>query len=291
MKKLLVTGASGFLGWNICQMATAARWQVYGTYLSHAVPSTTATLIKVDLTDFQALQRLFEDVQPDGVIHAAAQSSPNVCQTEPEGAYAINVTASCNLAGLCSDRQIPLAFTSTDLVFDGKNAPYSETDAVNPVNHYGAQKVLAEEGMRARYPATAICRMPLMYGYAPHAVSFIQPFLKILRSGESLSLFTDEFRTPVSGTAAARGLLLALEKVQGCIHLGGQERLSRYEFGQLMVEVLSISNANVSACRQVDVPMAAPRPADVSLDSSLAFSLGYTPDAVRVELAALRDVL
>lgn len=291
MKKLLVTGASGFLGWNIGQVAQAAGWQVYGTYLSHAVPATTTTLVKADLTDFHALQQLMEDIQPDGVIHAAAQSSPNVCQMEPDLAYTINVTASCNLAGLCGDRSIPLAFTSTDLVFDGKNASYSETDAVNPVNRYGEQKVLAEAGMRSRYPATAICRMPLMFGYAPHATSFIQPFLKILRSDEPLSLFTDEFRTPVSGAAAARGLLLALERVNGTIHLGGKERLSRYEFGQRMVEVLQIANANITACRQADVPMSAPRPADVSLNSSLAFGLGYSPNSIQEELVALKDVL
>jgi dTDP-4-dehydrorhamnose reductase len=292
MKTLLVTGASGFLGWHICQIAEAAGWQVYGTYFSHAIPSSSSiTLLKTDLTDFQALQHLMDDIQPHGVIHTAALSSPNSCQTQPDLAYAINVTASCNLAGLCSDRHIPLAFTSTDLVFDGRNAPYSETDPVNPVNRYGEQKVLAELGMRSRYPTTAICRMPLMFGYAPHAVSFVQPFLKILRSGVPLSLFTDEFRTPVSGTAAARGLLLALETVTGYLHLGGKERVSRYEFGQLMVDVLDISNATITACQQADVPMAAPRPADVSLNSSLAFSLGYTPASLRSELVALRGVL
>jgi dTDP-4-dehydrorhamnose reductase len=291
MKTLLVTGASGFLGWNVCQAAQAAGWQVYGTYLAHAVAISGATLLKADLTDFQGLQAVFQDIQPDAVIHTAAQSSPNVCQTDPEAAYAINVTASCNLAGLCGDRHIPFAFTSTDLVFDGRDAPYRETDPVNPVNRYGEQKVQAEEGVRSRYPAAAICRMPLMFGYAPTAPSFIQPFLKILRSGEPLSLFTDEFRTPASGTTAAQGLLLALEQFNGCIHLGGKERISRYEFGRLMVEVFGISNATITACRQADIQMTAPRPADVSLDSSLAFGLGYSPQSIRDELVALRGIV
>ncbi|MBD2461736.1 NAD(P)-dependent oxidoreductase [Oscillatoria sp. FACHB-1407] len=290
MKKLLVTGASGFLGWNVCQ-AAQANWQVYGTYATHPVTISGVTTLKVDLTDYRALQELFQSLQPDAVIHLAAQSSPNVCQTQPEAAYAINVTASANLAGLSGDRAIPCVFTSSDLVFDGRNAPYTETDPVCPISHYGEQKVLAEQEMRSRHPGVAVCRMPLMFGYAPNAVSFLQPFLQTMRSGKPLSLFVDEVRTPVSGRDAAQGLLLALEQVQGYLHLGGCDRLSRYEFGRHMVEVLELTEANISACRQADVPMPAPRPADVSLDSSKAFELGYNPGSIREELAFLRDVL
>ncbi len=288
MKKLLITGASGFLGWHLCQIAQR-QWDVYGTYCSQAIAMAGVTSLKVDISDFVALKHLFETVQPDAVIHLAAQSSPNYCQTHPEASHAINVTASSNIAGLCSDRAIPCVFTSTDLVFDGLNPPYCETDPVNPVNLYGEQKVLAEAGMRSRYPQTAICRMPLMFGSAsPTASSFIQPFIQMLRSEQELRLFTDEFRTPASGTTAAQGLLLALEKVQGCIHLGGKERISRYEFGRLLVEVLGLPATGLQACRQQDVQMAASRPPDVSLNSSLAFSLGYAPLSLREELEALR---
>lgn len=288
MTKLLVTGASGFLGWHVCQNAKP-QWQVFGTYQSKAAMISGVTTLKVDISDFTALQQLFETVQPDAVIHLAAQSSPNYCQQYPDESHAINVTAAANIAGLCSDRDIPCTFTSTDLVFDGQNPPYRETDPVSPINLYGEQKVLAEDAMRSRYPKTAICRMPLMFGEAsPTAHSFIQPFLQTLRQKQELRLFIDEFRTPASATSAAQGLLLALEKVQGCIHLGGKERISRYEFGRLMIEVLGLSETNLQACRQQDVPMSAPRPADVSLDSFRAFSLGYEPLTIREELAALR---
>jgi dTDP-4-dehydrorhamnose reductase len=291
LRKLLITGASGFLGWYLCQVAQR-QWEVYGTYCSQAIAIPGVTTIKVDISDFGALQELFATVQPDAVIHLAAQSSPNACQTHPEASHAINVTASINIAGLCSDRAIPCVFTSTDLVFDGLNPPYCETDPVNPVNLYGEQKVLAEVGMRSRYPQTAICRMPLMFGAAsPTATSFMQPFIQMLRQEQELRLFTDEFRTPASATTAAQGLLLALEKVQGCVHLGGKERISRYEFGRLLVEVLDLPATGLQACRQADVKMAAPRPPDVSLDSSLAFSLGYAPLSLREELAALRGLV
>ncbi|HEY9636917.1 MAG TPA: NAD(P)-dependent oxidoreductase [Coleofasciculaceae cyanobacterium] len=288
MKKLLVTGASGFLGWNLCQLAKQ-QWDVYGTYFSKAVEISGVNLIKVDLRDFQEIKRLFSDIQPAAVIHTAAQSSPNFCQTYPEESHLINVTASCNIAGLSGDYGIPCVFTSTDLVFDGLNAPYQETDPVSPVSLYGEQKVKAEQGMRSRYPRATICRMPLMFGLAPPtATSFIQPFIKTLREGKELNLFTDEFRTPVSGETAAKGLLLALETEEALLHLGGKERISRYDFGRLMVDVLQLPQENLKAGKQKDVPMAASRPPDVSLDSSRAFALGYQPLSVREELEALR---
>ncbi|MBD1927935.1 NAD(P)-dependent oxidoreductase [Trichocoleus sp. FACHB-90] len=287
MKKLLVTGASGFLGWHLCQVKQA--WEIYGTYFSHSIDIPGVNLLKVDLKDFQELKRIFSQTKPDAVIHTAAQSSPNYCQNNPEETHLINVTASVNIAGLCADYSIPCVFTSTDLVFNGLNPPYKETDSVSPVNLYGEQKVMAESGMLERYPMTAVCRMPLMFGNAtPTAISFIQPFIQTLKEGKELRLFIDEFRTPVSGVTAAQGLLLALEKVRGIIHLGGKERISRYDFGRLLVEVFKLPEVGLKSGKQEDVKMAAPRPPDVSLDSSKAFELGYSPLSVRQELEALR---
>jgi dTDP-4-dehydrorhamnose reductase len=292
MKKLLVTGASGFLGWHLCRIA-AQKWDVYGTYCSQALEITGVKLLKLDLTDFQALKALFCDLSPDAVIHTAAQSKPNFCQEHPEESYQINVTASLNIARLCSDIAIPCVFTSTDLVFDGLNPPYRECDRVSPISYYGEQKVLAEQGMLQCYPKTAICRMPLMFGInSPVASSFMQPFIKILKEGKKLSLFVDEFRTPVSGTTAARGLLLALEKqVEGLLHLGGKESISRYQFGCLMAEVLQLPQENIETCLQKDVPMSAPRSPNVSLDSSKAFALGYSPLSLREELMLITNSL
>ncbi|MBW4519949.1 MAG: NAD(P)-dependent oxidoreductase [Scytolyngbya sp. HA4215-MV1] len=288
MQRLLVTGASGFLGWHVCQLAKQ-NWQVYGTYANHAIAIPGATLLKADLVDFQALKQLVQIVQPDAVIHTAARSAPNDCQKHPQETQAINVTASLNLAGLCADRAISCAFTSTDLVFDGKSAPYREMDAVCPLSVYGEQKVLAEQGMLSRYPQTMVCRMPLMFGAAtPTASSFMQPFIQALREGRGLRLFVDEFRTPASAVTAAQGLLLAIGQKGGYLHLGGKERVSRYEFGRLMVEMLNLPEAGLQACRQQDMPMAAPRPADVSLDSTIAFALGYAPPSLREEFALLR---
>ncbi len=288
MKKILITGASGFLGWHLCQLAKQ-EWEVYGTYCTNSLELPGIKILPVDLTDFSALKRLFNDISPNAVIHTAARSQPNYCQTHPQESQTINVTASCNIAGLCADYAIPCAFTSTDLVFDGLNAPYKETDSVSPVNTYGEQKVMAETGMLERYPMTAICRMPLMFGReTPTAKSFIQPFIQTLKEGKELKLFTDEFRTPASGITAAKGILLALEKINGYIHLGGKERISRYDFGKLLIEVFQLPETGLKSCQQQDVKMAAPRPKDVSLDSTKAFALGYQPLPIKTELEQIQ---
>jgi dTDP-4-dehydrorhamnose reductase len=287
MKKLLITGASGFLGWHLCQIAQQ-NWEVYGTYYSHNIEIAGIKLIKLNLTDFTELKQVFSEIQPDAVIHTAARSQPNFCQIHPQESHLINVTASSNIAGLCADYSLPCVFTSTDLVFDGLNAPYKETDDVCPVNIYGEQKVMAEIAMLEHYPMTAVCRMPLMFGNAtPTAKSFIQPFIEILKERKELNLFIDEFRTPASAKTAVQGLLLALEKVNGIINLGGKERISRYDFGQILIEVFQLPATGLKGCRQEDVKMTAPRPADVSLDSSKAFALGYQPLSIKAELEAL----
>lgn len=291
MAKLLVTGASGFLGWNLCQLA-APDWEVYGVCRSHPLAIPKVKSVRADLTDFQAVQPLLQSVKPDAVIHLAAESSPNRCQQQPELSHRINVDASVNLARLCADARIPYVFASSEQVFDGLNPPYKETDSVSPINLYGEQKALAEEKILDCYSSAAVCRLPLMFGAAPPgASSFLQPFMQTLQEGRSLQLFVDEFRTPASSTTVAKGLLLALEKVQGILHLGGRDRISRYDFGQLMVEVFDLPVEGLTASRQGDVAMAAPRPPDVSLDNSKAFALGYAPASLREELAALRGLV
>jgi len=290
MKRLLLTGASGFLGWNICNIAKQ-DWEIYGIVLSNPLEIPGVSTIQADLTDPAGLREIFSTVRPDAVIHTAAASDPNFCQENSAEAKKINVTASIELAGLCADAKIPFAFTSTDLVFDGLNVPYKEEDSVNPVNAYGEQKVLAEQGILTIYPDAAICRMPLMFGDpGPKASIFSDSMLKAMKERKELKLFTDEYRTPASGTTAAHGLFMALEKVHGIVHLGGRERVSRYELGLLMMDAYGISEARIIRTLQKDAGLSAPRPLDVSLDSTKAFSLGYAPLSVREELKRLASV-
>jgi dTDP-4-dehydrorhamnose reductase len=283
-KKLLLTGASGFLGWNIGRQAPE-EWEIFGVYLSRSVTLPGVSAAKADLREYKELKELFKTIQPEAVMHTAAITDPNFCQVNQAETRAINLDASLTLAGLCADRRIPLVFTSSDLVFDGLHPPYLESDPPNPVNVYGEQKALAEEGMKQRYPETIICRLPLMFGESgPMAQSFIQPLLKAMKEGREIRLFIDEFRTPVSGAVAARGLFLALAKGEGILHLGGRTSISRYDFGLLLEEFLNAEKANLIPCRQADLKMPAPRPPDVSLDSRKTFGLGFKPPGLEEDL-------
>lgn len=288
MKRLLITGASGFLGWNLSRLARR-DWAVHGTVHAHAIDIAGVRIHRVDLTSLPAVTECFRVIRPEAVIHAAAVANPNTCQLHPAESARVNVDASLHIAALCREAGIPCLFTSTDLVYNGSHPPYREDDPTSPVCVYGAQKVLAEEGMARACPDVTICRMPLMFGDpGPASSSFIQPMLRTLREGGTLRLFTDEFRTPVSGTDAALGLLLVLRRgVSGVIHLGGRERVSRHAFGLLLAEAFGIRQARLAPCLRQDVPMPAPRPKDVSLDSSKAFALGFDPAPLASSLAEL----
>lgn len=287
MKKVLVTGVSGFLGWHICEAARERGWQVTG--VSHTRPAEIdgVDVRRLDLCDSQAVASLLSEVEPDGVIHAAAMANPNQCEVEPEMSQAVNVNATLQLAELCRQRGVRLVFTSTDLVFDGEHAPYAEDAATGPVNIYGRHKLAAEQGVLAA--GGVVCRMPLMFGNrADKPASFIGGWFKALAAGQELTLFYDEIRTPVSGSAAAAGLLLALETdVQGVLHLGGPEPVTRYDFGLKFCEVFGYDPALIKSVPAASVTMAAPRARNVALLSERAFALGYNPGSVLDQLQAL----
>lgn len=79
MKRLLVTGASGFLGWNICRQAAGPDWEMFGTCFSHPTTIPETSMIRVDLTRFKDLKKLFASVRPDALIHTAATAKPDFC--------------------------------------------------------------------------------------------------------------------------------------------------------------------------------------------------------------------
>jgi len=287
MKRLLVTGASGALGWNVCAAARLS-WLVSGIVHRHPIELPGVSRLICDLTRPADLERAFQDLAPDGVVHCAAAAQPDLCQAHPDATRQMNVDVAAGLAGLCAHAAIPYAFVSTDLVFDGTKPPYREENPVAPLSVYGEQKVAAERAVRARHPGAIVCRLSPLFGDpGPASTGFIQPWIAALRNGREVTLFVDEFRTPVGARAAAAGLLMALGAGGGILHLGGRERISRYDLGIVLAEMLGADASLIRPARQRDRTLGAPRPPDVSLDSSRAHALGYDPLPLREELGVL----
>lgn len=261
-----------------------SEWQVLGLSRRCHKPIQGAAWRSIDLMDLSAVTGIFRIYRPDAVIHLAAMSGLAACQRDPSSSYKINVAASRRIAELCAETFIPCVFASTDIVFDGRSPPYRETDPVSPVNVYGEHKALAEASMRAVFPEVSVCRLSLVFGMDG---AWVRPDGRPMYEGTVLRLFADEYRTPIQAERLVEGLFLALERSPGILHLGGGERVSRYDFGHLIAEMHSLKKANIVSCRQIDADLGAPRPADVSLHIDKARGLGFHPGSLRKELGAL----
>ena len=291
MKTVLLTGASGFLGGNFCKIY-ADEFKIYAAYLNHPIQLPNISSVKIDLTNAAEIKDIFEKLTFNYVIHLAASSDPNFCELNIKEAYANNVEASRNLSHICKSQKIPLLFASTDLVFDGENAPYKETDPLQPIMKYGRQKAEAEQIVREANPAkNIICRLPLLYGNSFNSgKSFIQPILQKLENKEDVYLFTDEYRTVASAKSVCEGIKLLIENNQkGIFHLGGNERLSRYEMGEIICSIYGYDKKYLKPSLQKDVKMPALRPRDVSLDNTKMKNLGWQPGLFADELQQLKD--
>lgn len=291
--RLLVTGASGLLGDKVCREAAGDDrfLSVLGTFLSNspaAVPYKTA---RCDLNDQPQVTALIEQFGPDVVVHCAAMSSPDMCEKNPVEARRILLDATCFLARYCRKRSIRLVFVSSDMVFGGTDAPYREEDPPSPVNLYGRLKADGEAAVLGECSENLVCRLPLLFGAGSgSAKSFIQGWISTLKSGREVKAFCDEFRTPVEVICAASGLVRFCFDISGILHLGGRERVSRYDFALRLAEVFGFDKSLIRASSQKEVVTPAKRPADVSLDSSKAFGYGYDPGTPADSLLEIRDL-
>lgn len=172
---------------------------------------------------------------PDLIIHCAALSKAAACEKDPDLARKVNVELTRTLCDFA--RNSRLIFFSTDLVFDGRKGNYSESDAINPLTVYSRTKAEAEQIVLAN-PRHTVIRLSLNAGVSPTSDrGFNEEIHNAWRKGETLNFFTDEFRTPIPAALTARAVWeLASKGATGLFHLGGAERLSRWQIGQLLAE-------------------------------------------------------
>lgn len=277
MRRLLITGISSFLGSYLLDWLPMG-WRTVGTYLDNRPHRDDIPRYRVDITKQTELDIIIHRIKPDAIIHTAAASNPNWCEQNETLSYHINVRATQQLAEYAAVHQIPFIFTSTDLVFDGDAAPYAEDAAAHPVSIYGHHKLIAEQMIQKVYDQATIARLPLLYGMPSYGQNFFPNWLNKMQTGQVVGAFTDEFRTPVDGESAARGLLILLHQAAtGIYHLGGTESISRYDFAIKMADAFRLPTAMIKPALREQVTMAAARPRDVSLNSEKSYQLGYQP--------------
>ena len=266
-----MTGASGQLGGHIVRSLRDECSAADILALGHAGECgvSGAATARMDLADLEALPRYLEEFRPTYVLHVGAMTAVGDCYTQPELATRVNTEATGVLAEEADALGARLVFSSTDMVFGGDAAPYSESDSPSPLSHYGRTKAAAECKL-APFERHLVVRIPLMYGFAvtPRRTTFASQ-VAALRKGEPLRLFTDEYRTPVWLEDAAAALIaLARSDVQGVIHVSGPERLSRFEMVERFARRLGIVGARLEPISRLSIDAPEPRPADLSLEGS-----------------------
>lgn len=253
--RAIVTGAAGLIGQYCVRSASqwAPDWDVRS--LNRA---------DLDLTDHAAAEQAWRRLKPSIVIHCAALSRTKDCEQNPQLARRINVDATTHLARLSKD--IPFIFLSSGEVFDGQAGWYRETDEPTPINFYGKTKLEAEQ-LVLQNPRHTVVRIVLTAGTSQNGDrSFVEDMCRTAKSGKSVTLYVDEYRCPLPAGAIARAIWELVGKDEsGLFHLGGRERLSRWEVGQALLPWYPELRGRLvkgSACHHTG----APRPADLSLN-------------------------
>ena len=212
--RILVTGAAGFFGHNFCSRH-ANRFEVITTWHRTPPVHAGAQSFRTELADPETLDRLWAEVQPDGVLHLAAVSSITDCRDRPEEAEAVNVRATQMLAERAAADGARMVFTSTDLVFDGTSAPYSEADSPTPLFEYARTKADAELAVLGAGGNHLVCRVALCYGPLPGGgVRQVDWIVRAAEGSQPVELYTDEFRSPIDSFTLADALA---ELLVGCI--------------------------------------------------------------------------
>ncbi len=261
-----ITGANGLIGNYLVQAAPrfAPRWRV-----------RALTRDQLDLLDADAVRREFQKDQPQLVIHCAAITVVADAQKNPALARRVNVEVTNLLAELAAD--IPFVFFSTDLVFDGRKGNYAETDPVNPLHFYGETKAAAEQIVLKNSRHTVV-RTSLNGGMSRAGNRGFNEDLRLAwQTKRGMTLFTDEFRSPIFAGETARAVWeLANQRCSGLFHVAGAEKLSRWQIGQLIAARWPQLNPKFTPGSAANYP-GPPRALDTSLNITKVQKVLSTP--------------
>lgn len=252
--KILITGAKGMLGRTL--MLKLNDFQLIPTDLP-----------EIDITDAKIFDAMMNKHRPDVVIHCAAMTAVDNCESEQDAAYKINAIGSINVAVACNRYGSRLIAISTDYVFDGeKKTPYTEFDSPAPKNVYGKSKYAGEEGIRIHCPNHVIARVSWLYGL--DGPSFVHTMLKLADGTRpELKVVDDQLGNPTSTTAVANALrnIIVRPELVGTFHLTCEGECTWFDFA-CEIFLYSDIEQKIVPCSSEEFPTPALRPTNSRLD-------------------------
>ncbi|MFD7523213.1 dTDP-4-dehydrorhamnose reductase [Paenibacillus chitinolyticus] len=246
--KILVTGAKGQLGSEVCRLFEAEGHEVYGYGRE-----------KLDFTDQTACGRIIHEIRPDVLIHCGAYTAVDKAESEPDAAYRVNASGTRNLAVEAEKHNVKFCYVSTDYVFDGRGStPYNEYDNTNPQSIYGKSKRAGEiltQTLSSRY---FIVRTSWVYGRIGQ--NFVKTMLKLGGEKTSLNVVHDQTGSPTYAADLASFLLeLVQTEKYGIYHASNAGTCTWYEFAKAIFEESGM-NVAVNPCTTDEFPRPAERP-------------------------------
>lgn len=252
--KVLVTGAEGMLGQDLCPILENEGYEVVETNIN-----------TLDITDELAVMRVLTEESPDFVIHCAAYTNVDKAEEDLENAAKVNAKGTENLAKACAKLNITILYISTDYVFDGtKTEPYTPDDKPNPINNYGLTKFQGEEAIRKYCSKYYIARTSWLYGH--HGRNFVETMIS-LKDKEVLKVVDDQRGCPTWTVELSNGIVKLLAGTDyGTYHVCGSGETTWYGFAKEIFTQLGL-DVNLQSCTTAEFPRPAKRPAYSVMDN------------------------
>lgn len=288
LMKILITGANGLFGQNAVKQFADAGHNVIATSrgvcrLSAQDPSWN--YVTMDITDRKEVIHQVGIIQPDVIIHAAANAQPDSCEMDKAACYDTNVNATRYFTEAAATINAKLVFISTDFVFSGEDGPYRETDVPAPVNYYGETKWEAEQIVQQSGVNQAIVRTVLVYGNILTGTrSNIVTWVKDnLEKEKPIKVVSDQVRTPTFVEDLVTGVRLVVEKnAAGIYHISGREVLTPYDMAVQVADYFGLNKALMEKVNASVFTQPARRPLKTGFIIEKAErELGYQPISFR----------
>lgn len=261
---VLVTGAGGLLG-----------GQVAWTFSQRGIDAFAFNHAALDVTDADAVRERLNAIRPQVVVHCAAMTNVDACERDPDRATEVNADGSRNVAAAAVEVDAAIVAVSTDYVFDGENAPYTENSPTDPIQVYGRSKLAGEDAVREANPRHFIVRSAWIYG--PGGKNFLSKLPVLAETNESISAVVDQFGSPTYAPDLAEGIAaLAETDAYGTLHIVNEGRCSFAEFCETAVKLL-ISDLRVEHVKLADLGRPAPRPRDTTMIGAAWAAAGFEP--------------